>query len=66
MTITADAVRALAFEALTDPRTVRRAYAGERVSQLARARIARALVALRARGHTIPNMPAEASTVGRA
>lgn len=50
-------LRALAFEALTDPRTVRRAYAGERVGPLVRARLAKALSELRERGHTFPDMP---------
>ncbi len=50
-------LRALAYEALTDPRTVRRAYAGERVGVLVRARIAKALTELRGRGHSIPDMP---------
>lgn len=58
-------LRALAFEALTDPRTVKRAYAGERVGTLARARIARALTELRGRGHTLPDMPAPQALVGR-
>lgn len=57
-------VRALAYEALTDPRTVRRAYAGERVGTLVRARIARALAELRGRGQKIPDMPQ--AVVGRA
>jgi len=40
---------AIAAEALTDPRTVRRYLAGERVAGLARERIERAIERLRAR-----------------
>ncbi len=55
--LSAEQLHALYFEALTDKRTLAKAYAGRHVGTLVQLRIERAVMALRRRGHVGFPMP---------